>query len=221
MELMDNRIRPKQRLQDLAIMGGEPAFERELHVGYPSVGDETRLRQRIDDILASRRLTNQGPYVREFESGDHCVFVQRLHLSSEFALLPIDYFNLNLVCDVFLDTLDWSACVTTMDALACDLPIVTCRGRYFRGRQSYGILRMLGIRETIANGKREYIETAVKLGSDPKWRSKIVEEIKARRRSRLFGDLGCIPALEDFYFRIVRHRAELERRSVLDLGRQS
>ena len=150
---------------------------------------------------------------------DHCVFVQRSHLSSDQALLAIDYFNLNLVCDVFLDTLDWSACVTTMQALACDLPIVTCRGRYFRGRQSYGILRMLGIRDTIANGKREYIETAVKLGSDSKWRSEIVEQIQARRRSHLYDDLECIPALENFYLRIVRHKAELERRSVFDLGR--
>ena len=81
-KLMDNEIPPKQRLQDLAIMGGEPAFERELHVGYPSLGDQTRLRQRIDDILASRRLTNHGPYVREFERRiadylevKHCVAV--------------------------------------------------------------------------------------------------------------------------------------------------
>ncbi len=48
-------------------MDGEPTFERKLHVGYPSLGDQTRLRQRIDDILTSRRLTNHGPYVAEFE----------------------------------------------------------------------------------------------------------------------------------------------------------
>ena len=78
---------------------------------------------------------------------------------------------------------------------------------------------MLGIQETIANGKREYIETAVKLGSDLKWRSAIVEQIQARRRSHLYDDLECIPALEDFYFRIARHRAELQGRSVLDLER--
>ncbi len=57
----------KTKLSDLAIFGGEPAFREPLHVGYPNVGNRQRLHRRIDELLDRRRLTNKGPFVREFE----------------------------------------------------------------------------------------------------------------------------------------------------------
>ncbi len=51
----------------LAILGGEPAFAEKLHVGRPNIGDRARLLERINDILDRRWLTNAGVYVREFE----------------------------------------------------------------------------------------------------------------------------------------------------------
>ena len=57
----------KIKLSDLAIFGGEPAFREPLHVGYPNVGNRQHLYQRINEILDRRRLTNKGPFVREFE----------------------------------------------------------------------------------------------------------------------------------------------------------
>ncbi len=57
----------KNTLNDLAIFGGEPAFEEKLHVGRPNLGDRQRLLQRINDLLDRRWLTNNGPLVQEFE----------------------------------------------------------------------------------------------------------------------------------------------------------
>jgi len=57
----------KRSVGDLAVFGGEPAFAEPLHVGYPHVGDRRRLLERLDGILDSRRLTNRGPLVRDFE----------------------------------------------------------------------------------------------------------------------------------------------------------
>jgi dTDP-4-amino-4,6-dideoxygalactose transaminase len=57
----------KQELSDLAIIGGEPAFDQMLHVGRPNIGDRQRLLERINDLLDRRWLTNHGPYVEEFE----------------------------------------------------------------------------------------------------------------------------------------------------------
>lgn len=64
----------------LAILGGEPCFEHPLHVGLPSVGDAPRFLERAQAILESRRFTNFGPYVAEFERRiagmigvDHCI----------------------------------------------------------------------------------------------------------------------------------------------------
>jgi dTDP-4-amino-4,6-dideoxygalactose transaminase len=70
----------KARLEDLAIFGGSPAFDEKLHVGRPNIGDRQRLLERINDLLDSRWLTNNGPYVEEFEcrfsemvGANHCV----------------------------------------------------------------------------------------------------------------------------------------------------
>lgn len=51
----------------LAILGGPPAFSAPRHVGMPTIPDRAALHARIDDILDSRRLSNDGPFVREFE----------------------------------------------------------------------------------------------------------------------------------------------------------
>jgi dTDP-4-amino-4,6-dideoxygalactose transaminase len=57
----------KQRVADLAIFGGTVAFAQPLHVGRPTLGDRTRLLDRINDVLDQRWFTNNGPYVKEFE----------------------------------------------------------------------------------------------------------------------------------------------------------
>lgn len=57
----------KRDQNDLAILGGPPAFEEKLHVGRPNIGDRNALLARINDLLDCRWLTNNGPFVQEFE----------------------------------------------------------------------------------------------------------------------------------------------------------
>ena len=60
----------KQKLSQLTIFGGQPAFAEPLHVGCPNVPEgeaRTELMQRISELLDRRWLTNQGPLVLEFE----------------------------------------------------------------------------------------------------------------------------------------------------------
>lgn len=57
----------KNRLEDLAIFGGMPTFTENVHVGRPNIGNRERLHELIDDVLDRRWLTNNGPYVQEFE----------------------------------------------------------------------------------------------------------------------------------------------------------
>ena len=57
----------KTRLNDLAIFGGSPAFADKLHVGRPNIGDRARLIERINTILDTRWLSNDGPFAVEFE----------------------------------------------------------------------------------------------------------------------------------------------------------
>lgn len=44
-----------------------PAFDEPLHVGRPNIGNRDRLQSRINAMLDRNWLTNNGPYVREFE----------------------------------------------------------------------------------------------------------------------------------------------------------
>jgi len=57
----------KKSVEDLAILGGSPAFDVMLHVGRPNIGNRERFLERINDMLDRRWLTNRGPYVQEFE----------------------------------------------------------------------------------------------------------------------------------------------------------
>ncbi|GAA4548965.1 aminotransferase class I/II-fold pyridoxal phosphate-dependent enzyme [Amycolatopsis samaneae] len=72
--------RVKHGPADLAVFGGTPEFDSPLHVGRPNVPDPERVLKRIAGALESRRLTNFGPLVREFEQAvaevagtRHCV----------------------------------------------------------------------------------------------------------------------------------------------------
>jgi predicted O-linked N-acetylglucosamine transferase (SPINDLY family) len=132
------------------------------------------------------------------QAADHCVWVpgQSTHL----------YWNLNRVCDIFLDTPEWSGGITTMEAIACGLPVVTAPGKLMRGRHSYAILTQLGVTETIASGVDEYIEIAVRLGLDRQWRTGIVERMAARHAA-LYSDRRSVTALEQWYGNVVECRA--------------
>src|SRR5215813_6790969 len=57
----------KKTVGDLALFGGRPAFAEPLHVYRPNIGGRARLLERFNQILDSRWLTNDGPFVKEFE----------------------------------------------------------------------------------------------------------------------------------------------------------
>ena len=61
-------------LAEFALFGGAPMFKDPLHVGRPNIGNRTRLRERIDEMLDRRWLSNNGPFVQEFEKkiSAHC-----------------------------------------------------------------------------------------------------------------------------------------------------
>jgi dTDP-4-amino-4,6-dideoxygalactose transaminase len=52
----------------LAICGGAPRFETPRHVGAPAIPDRAAFHSRLDQMLDARRLTNNGPFVKEFEA---------------------------------------------------------------------------------------------------------------------------------------------------------
>ncbi|HEY2969522.1 MAG TPA: tetratricopeptide repeat protein [Casimicrobiaceae bacterium] len=106
-----------------------------------------------------------------------------------------DYLRINLVCDALLDTLRWSGGNTSLDALACGLPIVTLPGTFMRGRQSAGMLGLLGVSELVARDRADYLAIAARLIADAPWRRQLAATIRGAQ-DRLFDVSGAIESLQ-------------------------
>jgi predicted O-linked N-acetylglucosamine transferase (SPINDLY family) len=122
----------------------------------------------------------------------------------------ISYWNLNVLCDIFLDTIEWSGCNSTFEAIACKLPVVTLPGRFMRGRHSCAILSQLSVTDTIARDKSNYVEIATNLALDREWREQVVERLVAGSPA-LYSDKSSVHALEDFYQQSVSGRLLTQR----------
>jgi len=55
------------RKESYTLHNHHPAFAEPLHVGRPNIGDVGEIHRRIDEILKSRWLSNDGAVVQEFE----------------------------------------------------------------------------------------------------------------------------------------------------------
>ncbi len=135
-----------------------------------------------------------------------------LQLDAHLRFLPRlnhqDYLRLNSVCDIMIDTPHFGGGRTALDALSCGLPIVTLPGRYSRGRQAYGMLRILGLTELIATDEDDYIARAVDIATTRERREYFAQEIKRRAAGTLFNNAASVRALEDFYQHSVRQNVE-------------
>jgi dTDP-4-amino-4,6-dideoxygalactose transaminase len=83
----------KATVNELAIFGGPPEFESPVHVGRPNIGDRSRILARVGAALDRCWLTNDGPYVQEFEARvaefvgvRHCVAVSSGTTALEIAI---------------------------------------------------------------------------------------------------------------------------------------
>ena len=87
----------KRTVHDLALFGGPVAFDEIRHVGTPNIGDRRRLMELINDILDHRWLTNNGPYVQDFEKRiaheagvKHCVAMTNATIALEIVVRALD-----------------------------------------------------------------------------------------------------------------------------------
>lgn len=95
--LRPTKVLTKNRAEELAILGGQPAFAEELYVGRPNIGDRASLMRRMETMLDSRWLTNHGPLVQEFEGKlsallgvKHCIAMCNATIALEVAIRALD-----------------------------------------------------------------------------------------------------------------------------------
>jgi predicted O-linked N-acetylglucosamine transferase (SPINDLY family) len=145
-----------------------------------------------------RQRLNRAFGALGLNADEYCCFLPRLDQSNFLAASG--------QCDVFLDSINWSGCNSTLESLPHNLPIVTTGGPLMRGRHSMAFLRMMGVTETIAETIDDYVSIAVRLARDVPWRMAVKAKISANKH-RIYFDSACILGLEQFLNHVVRRNA--------------
>jgi dTDP-4-amino-4,6-dideoxygalactose transaminase len=90
-------VNSKNSVEELSILGGPPAFSESLHVGRPNIGNRAALLTRINDLLDRHWLTNNGPFVQEFEQRvasflgvKHCIAMCNATVALEIAARALE-----------------------------------------------------------------------------------------------------------------------------------
>jgi predicted O-linked N-acetylglucosamine transferase (SPINDLY family) len=124
------------------------------------------------------------------------------HVTMLNRLSAADFSRLHEEGDLFLDSMGFSGCLTALDAVAANLPIVTVRGELMRGRQTAAILDELELPDLIAENPAGYIELAKKLALDADLRRSYSEKIK-ERKAKIYRQEEVIRAMEQIFKSVV------------------
>ena len=104
--------------------------------------------------------------------------------------------------DVFLDSIGFSGFNTAIQAVECNLPLVTYEGLFMRGRFAGAILKRMGMDELVCQDKETYINLAVKIAQNSSYRESIKKKM-SKSSPVLYRDTASIQALENFLSRVV------------------
>jgi protein O-GlcNAc transferase len=139
--------------------------------------------------------------MKDLKAADHCVILPRMNQSQFLSAIG--------QCDIFLDSIGWSGCNSTLESLPQNLPIITLQGPLMRGRHSAAILRMMNITETITHDVDEYISKAIRLAQNLDERAALSRKISVNKHL-VYRDRECVAALEEFLVRVGRRQVQTD-----------
>jgi predicted O-linked N-acetylglucosamine transferase (SPINDLY family) len=87
------------------------------------------------------------------------------------------------IADVILDTYPYNGATTTLEALWMERPLVTRVGEQFAARNSYTMLKNVGVEAGIAWTDAEYVEWGVRLGTDAALRQQISWQLRQSKQT--------------------------------------
>jgi predicted O-linked N-acetylglucosamine transferase (SPINDLY family) len=113
-----------------------------------------------------------------------------------------DFLQLLRVADVMLDPLHFGGGNTTYEALAVGTPVITLPGPFLRGRITYACYRQMELFDCVAENRDDYIQRAVRLGTEPEWRHEVRSRILARHEV-LYENAEAVREVEQFLIEAV------------------
>jgi protein O-GlcNAc transferase len=108
------------------------------------------------------------------------------------------FMQLLAASDVMLDPLYFNGMNSSLEALAVGLPVVTLPSQLQRGRHTRAMYLKMGIADCIAASEADYVDIAVRLGTDPAARAELRERIRGRNHL-LYEDLRVVREFERFF----------------------
>jgi len=133
-------------------------------------------------------------------------------IADRILILPrqrsIDFINLIAISDVLLDTVHFCGFNTSLEAFAAGTPVVTLPGEFMRSRHTAAFYRKMQIDDCIAASPQDYIDIALRLGTDPEYRADVSNRITHAskvlwREEAVLDDLARV-----FSDMVARHHAQ-------------
>ncbi|WP_416676346.1 Fe2+-dependent dioxygenase [Egbenema bharatensis] len=145
---------------------------------------------KINDPIAQQNLIAHAE--RSGISGDRLIF------TSSF---PKAEYLVQLQCaDLYLDALQFNACVTAVDSLWAGLPLLTCAGEAFASRMAASCLSAVGLPELITTSPEAYEQQAIYLATHPDELQALRQRlVQARSNAPLFNTEQTVRHLESAY----------------------
>jgi predicted O-linked N-acetylglucosamine transferase (SPINDLY family) len=104
------------------------------------------------------------------------------------------------IADVALDTFPYNGATTTLETLWMEIPLVTLVGKQFAARNSYTMLKNVGVEEGIAWTPDEYVEWGVRLGIDAVLRQNVAWKLRqSKKNSPLWNAKSFTQKMEQSY----------------------
>ncbi|MBI3865654.1 MAG: tetratricopeptide repeat protein [Planctomycetia bacterium] len=154
---------------------------------------------RIVLIEAPHRNWNETLFARLRRNlgalADNVIFTRRVDRQAFLRLIA--------TADVVLDPLHFGGGNTSFQALGLGIPIVTLPSQLMRGRVTAGCYRKMKFETCVARSADEYVDLAVRLGTNPVFNVSVRAEIAARSPA-LFEDIAAIRELERFFRHVAR-----------------
>lgn len=117
-----------------------------------------------------------------------------------------DYLNLIALADVMLDTVHFNGMNTSLEAFSVGTPVVTLPGEFQRGRHTQAMYRRMGLVDCIAGSAADYVDIAVRLGTEAGFRAEVSKAI-LERNGCLFEDIEVVREFERFFREAMAARA--------------
>lgn len=125
---------------------------------------------------------------------ERAIWLDQMPLERFLGLLP--------QCDALLAPIQFGAGRSTLDALGVGAPVVTFKGAYLKSRITYAAYREVGLDELIAESEEDYVEVALRLGTDRDWRARMRAAVK-EKASPLYENMNAVRELNEFFARLL------------------